>query len=232
MFGKWSYSNFSPEDRGDWTYETARGLLSNGLVRKNIGVTFDHVYTFNSTTIFNWSVAWNRFIEGSASNEVQTSFPPSSVGSAELHGSEGRAVHSPAERGFQRQLLQRFHARLSGLCALQRRHAARRVVQIHRHAWPALRRRPARQLARVERAGQQLRATSASTTPSCARRRTRPTRSDHRPRNGRPLCWACRAALSISTNDDLYLTEQILLRLRAGRLEAEQQADRQSRSAL
>src|SRR5215813_1149568 len=80
MFGKWSYSNFGPEDRGDWVYETARGLLQNGLVRKNIGVTFDHVYTFNSTTIFNWSVAWNRFIEGSASNAVQTSFPPSKVG--------------------------------------------------------------------------------------------------------------------------------------------------------
>ena len=59
MFGKWSYSNFNPEDRGDWTYETVRGLLQNGLVRKNIGVTFDHVYTFNSTTIFNWSIAWN-----------------------------------------------------------------------------------------------------------------------------------------------------------------------------
>ena len=80
MFGKWSYSNFNPEDRGDWVYETKRGLLQNGLVRKNIGITFDHVYTFNSTTIFNWSVAWNRFIEGSASNEVQTSFRPSTVG--------------------------------------------------------------------------------------------------------------------------------------------------------
>ncbi len=80
MFGKWSYSNFNPEDRGDWVYETKRGLLQNGLVRKNIGITFDHVYTFNSTTIFNWSIAWNRFIEGSASNEVQTSFPPTSVG--------------------------------------------------------------------------------------------------------------------------------------------------------
>jgi hypothetical protein len=80
VFGKWSYSNFNPEDRSDWTYETARGLLQNGLVRKNVGVTFDHVYTLNSTTIINWSVAWNRFIEGSASNEVQTGFPPSSVG--------------------------------------------------------------------------------------------------------------------------------------------------------
>jgi hypothetical protein len=96
MFGKWSYSNFNPEDRGDWTYETARGLLQNGLVRKNVGVTFDHVYTFNSTTIFNWSVAWNRFIEGSASNEVQTSFPPSSVGlPSYIDDKAGPFIHLP-----------------------------------------------------------------------------------------------------------------------------------------
>ncbi len=96
MFGKWSYSNFNPEDRGDWTYETARGLLSNGLVRKNIGITFDHVYTFNSTTIFNWSVAWNRFIEGSASNAVQTSFPPSKVGlPSYLDAKAGTYIHLP-----------------------------------------------------------------------------------------------------------------------------------------
>jgi Carboxypeptidase regulatory-like domain len=96
MFGKWSYSNFGPEDRGDWTYETARGLLSNGLVRKNIGVTFDHVYTFNSTTIFNWSVAWNRFIEGGASNAVQTSFPPSKVGlPSYLDQKAGPYIHLP-----------------------------------------------------------------------------------------------------------------------------------------
>jgi hypothetical protein len=96
MFGKWSYNNFGPEDRGDWTYETARGLLSNGLVRKNIGITFDHVYTFNSTTIFNWSVAWNRFIEGSASNAVQTSFPPSKVGlPSYLDQKAGSFIHLP-----------------------------------------------------------------------------------------------------------------------------------------
>ena len=97
MFGKWSYSNFNPEDRGDWTYETARGLLlQNGLVRKNIAVTFDHVYTFNSTTIFNWSVAWNRFIEGNASNDIQTSFPPSKVGlPSYLDQKAGAYIHLP-----------------------------------------------------------------------------------------------------------------------------------------
>jgi hypothetical protein len=97
MFGKWSYSNFAPEDRGDWVYETARGLQVAGLVRKNIGVTFDHVYTFNSTTIFNWSVAWNRFIEGNASNAVQTSFPPSKVGlPSYLDQKAGDNIHLPS----------------------------------------------------------------------------------------------------------------------------------------
>jgi hypothetical protein len=96
MFGKWTYTNFAPEDRGDWVYETARGLQVAGLVRKNIGLTFDHVYTFNSTTIFNWSVAWNRFIEGNASNEVQRSFPPSKVGlPSYLDQKAGTNIHLP-----------------------------------------------------------------------------------------------------------------------------------------
>ncbi len=96
MFGKWTYTNFAPEDRGDWVYETARGLLVAGLVRKNIGLTFDHVYTFNSTTIFNWSIAWNRFIEGNASNAVQTSFPPSKVGLPNyLDQKAGDFIHLP-----------------------------------------------------------------------------------------------------------------------------------------
>ncbi len=97
MFGKWSYSNFQPEDRGDWTYETARGLQIAGLVRKNIAVAFDHVYTFNSTTIFNWNISWNRFIEGNASNAVQTSFPPSKVGlPSYLDAKAGTNIHLPS----------------------------------------------------------------------------------------------------------------------------------------
>jgi hypothetical protein len=97
MFGKWSYSNFQPEDRGDWVYETARGLLIAGLVRKNVAVAFDHVYTFNSTTIFNWSISWNRFIEGNASNAVQKSFPPSKVGlPSYLDQKAGDNIHLPS----------------------------------------------------------------------------------------------------------------------------------------
>ena len=30
-FGRWSINNFGPEDRGDWTYESARGLNVGGL---------------------------------------------------------------------------------------------------------------------------------------------------------------------------------------------------------
>jgi hypothetical protein len=97
MFGKWSYSNFAPEDRGDWVYETARGLQVAGLVRKNIAIAFDHVYTFNSTTIFNWSISWNRFIEGNASNAVQRSFPPSKVGlPSYLDQKAGDNIHLPS----------------------------------------------------------------------------------------------------------------------------------------
>jgi hypothetical protein len=97
MFGKWVYTNFAPEDRGDWVYSTARGLLIAGLVRKNIGLTFDHVYTFNSTTIFNWSIAWNRFIEGNDSNAVQRSFPPSKVGlPSYLDTKAGNNIHLPS----------------------------------------------------------------------------------------------------------------------------------------
>lgn len=78
-FARWSYNTFI-EDRSDWTYETARGLHSNGLVRKNIGATIDHVFVQNSSTIWNMSVAYNRFIEGNERNAVQRSFSPSSVG--------------------------------------------------------------------------------------------------------------------------------------------------------
>lgn len=78
-FGRWSYNAFL-EDRGDWTYETARGLHTNGLVRKNVGATIDHVFVQSSHTIWNVSVAYNRFTEGNERNSVQRSFSPASAG--------------------------------------------------------------------------------------------------------------------------------------------------------
>ena len=78
-FARWSYNSFL-EDRGDWTYETARGLLTNGLVRKNIGATIDHVFVQSSRTVWNVSLAYNRFTEGNERNSVQRSFSPTSAG--------------------------------------------------------------------------------------------------------------------------------------------------------
>jgi hypothetical protein len=78
-FVRWSYNHFL-EDRSDWTYETARGLHTNGLVRKNIGATIDHVFLQSSTMIWNVSLAYNRFTEGNVRSAIQRSLSPASVG--------------------------------------------------------------------------------------------------------------------------------------------------------
>ena len=78
-FVRWSWNKFV-EDRGDWTYETARGLHTNGLVRKNIAATIDHVFLQSGKTIWNVSVAYNRFIEGNQMSPAQLALSPSSVG--------------------------------------------------------------------------------------------------------------------------------------------------------
>jgi len=42
FFGRWSWFKYR-EDRQDWTYETARGLQTNGVNRNNLGITADWV---------------------------------------------------------------------------------------------------------------------------------------------------------------------------------------------
>ncbi len=79
MYGRWSWNNFGPEDRGDWTYETARGLNLNGLVRNNVGGNFDVVYSQSASTIFNLNVAANQFKEGNVQPLART-FKPSDLG--------------------------------------------------------------------------------------------------------------------------------------------------------
>jgi acylphosphatase len=79
MFGRWSYNNFGPEDRGDWTYETARGLNLNGLVRNNIGGNVDVVFTQNPTTLWNFNIAMNQFREGNIQPKARE-FKPSDIG--------------------------------------------------------------------------------------------------------------------------------------------------------
>jgi hypothetical protein len=62
-FFRWSYNDFI-EDRGDWTYESARGLHTNGLNRTNTGATADWVWTPAASTILDFAASVNQFREG------------------------------------------------------------------------------------------------------------------------------------------------------------------------
>lgn len=92
VFGRWSVNNFGPEDRGDWAYETARGLTLNGLVRNNKGGNIDLVYTQNPTTIWNVNVAANQFREGNLRPKLQE-FKPSEVGLPSYLDSKAADLH-------------------------------------------------------------------------------------------------------------------------------------------
>ncbi len=79
MYGRWSFNNFGPEDRGDWTYESARGLNLGGLVRNNKGGNIDLVYTQSGSTIWDFTVAINQFREGNIQPKA-LEFKPSDLG--------------------------------------------------------------------------------------------------------------------------------------------------------
>jgi hypothetical protein len=78
-FGRWSFNEFGPEDRGDWTYETARTLNQNGLVRNNKGGNIDVVYSHSATTLWDFNVAMNQFREGNIQPKARE-FKPSDLG--------------------------------------------------------------------------------------------------------------------------------------------------------
>ncbi len=76
--GKW-YWNHRLADEYDWTYETLRGLQTNGLVRINKGGSGDWTWTLNNNNIFQLSTSWTRFAEGNQ-RDVPSQFKPSDVG--------------------------------------------------------------------------------------------------------------------------------------------------------
>lgn len=78
MFGRWSFNNFSPEDRADWTYETARGLNQNGLVRNNKGGNIDLVYAQSASWVWDLNAGINQFREGNV-QPYALSFKPSDI---------------------------------------------------------------------------------------------------------------------------------------------------------
>jgi len=63
FFFRWSWNDFY-QDRLDWTYETARGLHTDGLNRHNVGGTFDWTYTRGAATVLNITIAGNEYSEG------------------------------------------------------------------------------------------------------------------------------------------------------------------------
>ncbi len=79
FYGRWSWLKYR-EDRQDWTYETARGLQTNGVNRNNLGVTANWVYTPTSNTVFDVGGSANHFKEGNILTSVATAFKPSTVG--------------------------------------------------------------------------------------------------------------------------------------------------------
>ena len=66
-------------DEYDWTYETLRGLHSNGLTRINKGGNVSWLYTLSATNILDVSFGLSRFEEGSR-NLNRTKFGPKDVG--------------------------------------------------------------------------------------------------------------------------------------------------------
>ncbi|HUS05757.1 MAG TPA: carboxypeptidase-like regulatory domain-containing protein, partial [Bryobacteraceae bacterium] len=66
VFGRW-YWNHRLADEYDWTYETARGLHTNGLTRINKGIGGDYIWTINNRNIVDFGVNATRFNEGSQS---------------------------------------------------------------------------------------------------------------------------------------------------------------------
>lgn len=79
FFGRWSWLKYR-EDRQDWTYETARGLQTNGVNRNNGGITADWVYTRGSSTVFDVNAAASHFQEGNILTPVALRYKPSDVG--------------------------------------------------------------------------------------------------------------------------------------------------------
>ncbi len=82
VYGRW-YFNRRIGDEYDWTYETKRGLQSNGITRVNKGLGGDYVWTPSGTTLLNLGVNWGQYKDGegaSAVSQVQKQYKPSDVG--------------------------------------------------------------------------------------------------------------------------------------------------------
>jgi hypothetical protein len=78
LFGRW-YWNHRLADEYDWTYETARGIHTNGLTRINKGAGGNYIWTLSGTSVLDIGVNFNRFNEGD-NRPIQAGYKPSDVG--------------------------------------------------------------------------------------------------------------------------------------------------------
>lgn len=78
FFGSWNLYDFI-EDRNDWTYETARGLHSDGFAWSRPGGTVNWLYTAGPATIFDFTVAASQY-KNTVAISTPYQFSPSSVG--------------------------------------------------------------------------------------------------------------------------------------------------------
>jgi hypothetical protein len=78
LFGRWTWMKYR-EDRQDWTYETVRGLHTNGVNRNLKSIMADYVYTQSGSTVYDILSSFSDFEEGSAFR-VPFDFPPSQLG--------------------------------------------------------------------------------------------------------------------------------------------------------
>ncbi len=92
LFGHWSANNFGPENRGDWTIDTAPGLNIGGLVRNNKGGNIDLVVTQSSATLWDFNVAMNQFREGGV-QPYALSLKPSDIGLPKYLDDKAGAEH-------------------------------------------------------------------------------------------------------------------------------------------
>ncbi len=79
FFARWNWLKYR-EDRNDWTWQTDRGLMTNGINRNNLGIIGDWVYTPTAHTIFDVEAGANNFREASILKPVALAFTPSAVG--------------------------------------------------------------------------------------------------------------------------------------------------------
>lgn len=78
FFARGSWYDYK-EDMNDWTYESARGLQSNGLHRINPSGTVDWVFTPSPNTIWNVATSLNHFYQ-TVLVKLPLTYKPSDVG--------------------------------------------------------------------------------------------------------------------------------------------------------